>query len=238
MYLGADASRELARAVAAKAGSYKRTGLWIAPSSPFLGTVSEAVKGTAVQVGAQNVHWESEGAFTGEISVKDLSDCGCTFAIVGHSERRLLCNETSEMVARRACFALSQGLSTIICLGETFEQRKSGQTELVLEAELEPVLSALSRDLLSRVWIAYEPVWAIGTGRYPDNSEILSAHSCIAESFYRRFKHSPKILYGGSVTPENFAAILQVENVSGALVGRASLKADQFLALASIAEQR
>lgn len=236
MYLSGARCRDLANALITPASQLHHTEMWVAPPFPFLGSVSETLRGSSVRVGSQNVHWEREGAFTGEVSVDNVKECGCSFAIVGHSERRAACFETPAMIADRAACSLAAALDTIICIGETLDHRKRGETKSVLHAQLSPVLDRLSPEVLPKACIAYEPVWAIGTDRYPSNDEIHEAHSFIAEAFERRFGTGPCILYGGSVTPENYAEILKVPLVHGALVGRASLKADQFIALAKISD--
>lgn len=237
MYLGAAESKALAAQLAASSHSLKNTAAWIAPSFPYLSAVSEACAGSQVRVGGQNVCWDAPGAFTGEVSLNSLTECGCSFAIVGHSERRSLCNESSELVARRMDHALRAKFQVIVCVGETFEERQKGETSRVLEAQLAPIVRLLSAEAAPNLCIAYEPVWAIGTGRYPTNAEIEEAHALIAARFTKAVNYAPCILYGGSVTPENFAQILEVPLVHGALVGRASLKFDQFHGLVKISEE-
>jgi triosephosphate isomerase len=176
-----------------------------------------------VQVYAQNVHWEPKGAYTGEISPPMLRELGVAGALVGHSERRRLFGETDEMVARRARAALDEGLGVIACVGETLEQRESGDTELVLKIQVEAIsFAAGGRDGLV---IAYEPVWAIGTGKTATPEQAEDAHRFIKDVLDR------PVLYGGSVKPENAADLLSQPSIDGALVGGASLDADSFGAI-------
>lgn len=237
MYLGSSEATALASQLATFSKDLKHSAAWIAPSFPHLAGCAQAAKGSPVQVGAQNVCWEANGAFTGEVSLASLKECGCNFAIVGHSERRLLCGETPELVARRMNFALQSNLQVILCVGETFEQHQDGETHAALAEQLAPVVDGLAAEHADHLCVAYEPVWAIGTGRYPTNQEIRGAHEFIAQQFARKMKEPPCILYGGSVTPENFEHILGVPLVHGALVGRASLKFEQFRALIEISER-
>lgn len=236
MYLSLAESVALAKALGPAAETLRKTELWAAPSFPFLKMVREAAGEENLRIGAQNVHWEASGAFTGEVSLQMVKDCGGSFVIVGHSERRSECLEPDEMIAKRAAFALTHRTATILCLGETQTERDGGKTSEVLLRQLAPAFERIKPEMLPHLVIAYEPVWAIGTGRYPANAEINAAHGTIASAFRSRFGHSPPILYGGSVTPENYGKILELESVQGALVGRASLKPDQFLALARISE--
>jgi triosephosphate isomerase len=236
MYLGAAASLKLARELRPLVSKLKKSEVWVAPSFPYLSAVAEAVGASTLKVGAQNVCWESEGAFTGEVSSASLKEAGCTFSIVGHSERRALCSETPELVANRAKFALKDGLMVIVCCGETAEQRKSGTTNETLDWQLTPVIKSISRDLLPNLIVAYEPVWAIGTGAYPTSGEIVSAHAHLAKRFSDAFNAAPPILYGGSVSPDNALQIFQAQFVDGALIGRASLNVEQFNSLIKAAE--
>jgi triosephosphate isomerase len=237
MYLSLAESVALAKALAPRAATLVKTELWVAPSFPFLKAVRDAATEVTFRIGAQNVHWEASGAFTGEVSLQMVKDCGGSFVIVGHSERRSECLETDEMIAKRAAFALAHRTRTILCIGETQRERDGGKTADVLLRQLTPALERITPEMLPELVVAYEPVWAIGTGRYPENTEIDAAHSSIARAFQGRFGQSPPILYGGSVTPENYGKILELKSVQGALVGRASLKAEQFLALARISEE-
>jgi triosephosphate isomerase len=188
---------------------------------PFV-SLAAAVE-TGRRVYAQNVHWEPQGAYTGEVSAQMLLELGVVGALVGHSERRQLFGETDETVARRARAALEAGLGVIACVGETLEQRESGDTELVLKIQVEALAFAAGEH--ERLVLAYEPVWAIGTGRTATPEQAAEAHA-----FIRGVLDRP-ILYGGSVKPENAAELLSQPGVDGALVGGASLEPDSFAAI-------
>jgi triosephosphate isomerase len=191
----------------------------VCPPYPSLGAAVQTLAGTDVAVAAQNVHWEAEGAFTGEVSAPMLLELGVYGAIVGHSERRRLFGETDEAVARRAAAALEAGLWVIACVGETEEERERGQTEEVLRRQLSRL------EPHERLVVAYEPVWAIGTGRTATPEQAQEAHG-----FIRGLLDVP-VLYGGSVKPENAAELLAQPDVDGALVGGASLDVDSFVAI-------
>jgi triosephosphate isomerase len=187
-----------------------------------------------VRLGGQNLHWEAGGAFTGEVSGAMLRSVGCAFAIVGHSERRRLFAEGDEVVARKARAALAAGLSAIVCVGETLEERERGETEAVVDRQLAAALYDLPGEHLGRVVVAYEPVWAIGTGRNATPEQAQAVHGHIRARLVARFAavgEATRILYGGSVTGENAAALLAGPDVDGALVGGASLAAAGFAAI-------
>jgi triosephosphate isomerase (TIM) len=192
---------------------------------PYTSLVAVAESGLTTY--AQNVHWAEDGAFTGEISARMLSDVGVHGAIVGHSERRQYFGDTDETVARRAVAALAEGLSVIVCVGESEEERDAGQTELVLRLQVESLAAALPAH--AGVTIAYEPIWAIGTGRTAAPEQAQEAHALI--------KHilDVPVLYGGSVKPENAEELLALPAVDGALVGGASLEVDSFTAICETA---
>lgn len=207
----------------------------VAVFAPFtcLSACSEALSVCPfVRLGGQNVYPAKDGAFTGEISPGMLVDCGCSMVLTGHSERRSLFKESDAFVGEKTAFALKAGLSVILCAGETLEERDAGGLKEVLfrqlEAGLEKVDDSISPDRLS---VAYEPVWAIGTGRVANEAEIVEAHALAREFLVSRFKTAGdkiRILYGGSVKPENAGAIIGLDNVNGVLVGGASLKAQSF----------
>ncbi|MGE5274401.1 MAG: triose-phosphate isomerase [Verrucomicrobiota bacterium] len=204
-------------------------GVDVAVCPPYvsLSAAVQALAGTNIAVAAQNVHWASEGAFTGEISAPMLFELGVYGAIVGHSERRQHFGETDESVARRAHAALEAGLWVIACVGESAEERQSGETELVLELQVQAVADAVGPH--DQLTIAYEPVWAIGTGDTATPDQAQEAHALI-----RSLLDVP-ILYGGSVNPENAAELLAQPDVDGALVGGASLTTDSFVAICKAA---
>jgi triosephosphate isomerase (TIM) len=194
---------------------------------PYVSLAAAVEYGAAVTVYAQNVHWATEGAYTGEISAAMLVELGVAGAIVGHSERRQYFGETDETVARRAHAALEAGLGVIACVGESLEERESGQTELVLRLQVEAVRDAVGAH--DRLVIAYEPVWAIGTGRTATPEQAQEAHA-----FIRGLLDRP-VLYGGSVKPENAGELLSQPDVDGALVGGASLDPASFAAICAAA---
>ena len=238
MNLGPKEARPFARELKAKACATSRTDVWVTPPTASLEAVASELSGTPIAVGAQNVHWANAGAFTGETSPLFLADLGVKFSLVGHSERRTLFGETSEQVAQRTKNALSAGLTAVVCIGETEAERTSQQTEAVLLEQLTPVLDVVDANSAVRVIVAYEPVWAIGTGKVASLQEIQDAHRFIISTWNSRKLSCPAVvLYGGSVNPGNFAEILRLPEVDGALVGGASIKIDQWLSLISIAEE-
>jgi len=231
----ADAAR-LAKAVVAGVGKEKHVVIAICPPFTYLALVGEILKGTHVSLGAQNLYPENEGAFTGEISPKMLLDVGCKYVILGHSERRHILGETDGFINEKVLIALAAGLNVILCVGETLDQRKTGQTETVLDRQLVQGLAGLSADGLPRLIVAYEPVWAIGsTGHHATPQQVQEAHAVIRRRFGQMFgekaAQSLPIQYGGSVKPDNAAALLSRQGVDGALLGGASLSADQFIAI-------
>jgi triosephosphate isomerase len=207
--------------------------LMICPPATLLVTFAVVALGSKVQVGAQDCHAKPSGAFTGDISAEMLADAGATAVIVGHSERRTLHHETDADVRAKAQAAWRAGLTAIVCVGETEAERKAGQALGVVGRQLAgSVPDGAAPDNLV---IAYEPVWAIGTGLTPTTDDIAEVHNAIRKSLIERFgpgADGVRILYGGSVKPSNAAEILKVPNVNGALVGGASLKADDFLGIA------
>ncbi len=195
----------------------------------------EAVKGSGVFVGAQNVHWEKEGAFTGEISAGMLLALGVTHAIIGHSERRQYFAETDDSVNRRLETALDAGLTPILCVGEVLQEREAGMTDDVLRRQCTRAFSGISAKKAAKLTIAYEPVWAIGTGKTATPQIAASAHAVIRgeaeEAFGAEFADALRILYGGSVKPDNAKALMSEPEIDGGLVGGASLDAKSFAAI-------
>ncbi|MTV40829.1 triose-phosphate isomerase [Duganella radicis] len=183
--------------------------------------------GTAIKLGAQDMSEHSAGAHTGEVSAAMLKEFGCAYALVGHSERRTCHHEDDQTIARKTRQAIQSGLTPILCVGETAEQRASGSTEEVLTRQLRSALQSLSPEDLSRLVIAYEPVWAIGTGLTATPEMAQQAHAVIRESVVQR----TPILYGGSMKPENALELLSMPDIDGGLIGGASLKADDFIAI-------
>lgn len=207
----------------------------IAPTFTALSSALEAAAGSNVKIGAQNVHWAESGAFTGEISAEMLNEVGVDFAIIGHSERRQYFGETDETVNQRTKACLSAGLPAIVCVGETLEERKAGQVEAVVSTQTKGGLAGLTAEDMKSVTIAYEPVWAIGTGETATPEQAQEAHAIIrgilTEMFGADCAQSIRIQYGGSVKPGNVAELMGKEDIDGALVGGASLKAADFSAL-------
>jgi triosephosphate isomerase len=208
----------------------------------FIG-ISEALsaaKGSAVQVGAQNCHWEPKGAFTGELSAELISVAGCSHVLLGHSERRQYFGETNETVNLRLKAALRVGLVPVLCIGETLEERESGKLEEVLRSQIIGALEGIAAGELSSLVIAYEPVWAIGTGVVASTEQAQEAHAFVrtvlADVFGADAAAATRILYGGSVKPGNAPELLAQEDIDGALVGGASLKAEGFLGIIAAAD--
>jgi triosephosphate isomerase len=229
---GSLASVDEARAVAAAVGG-GRVRVAICPPTPLLHAIGEALKGSAVLLGAQDCHCEDAGAFTGDVSAAMLAEAGAKLVILGHSERRAGYGETDRLIARKVAAALRAGLEPIVCVGETLEQRKAGDALKVVTGQ---VRGSLPRELDRRAYsVAYEPVWAIGTGLTPTITEIEEMHTAIrgviVDLFGAEDGARTPILYGGSVKPSNAAEILHAAEVGGALVGGASLKAVDFLGI-------
>ncbi len=201
----------------------------------FLDQLVQAAKGTDVKIGAQNMHFEESGAFTGEISPIALADLGVSYVILGHSERREMFNETDEAVNKKAHAAFAHHLTPIVCCGETLEQREAGETNDFVGSQIEKGLAGLSNDQLKQAVIAYEPIWAIGTGKSSsaqDANEVCAhIRSVVADKFSNEAAAAIRIQYGGSVKPENIKEYMAQPDIDGALVGGASLKSDSFLQL-------
>ena len=204
----------------------------IAPPFTALAGVAAALSDSPFRLAAQNCHWESQGAFTGEISPAMLRDVGCHYVIVGHSERRQYFGETNEGINRKILALLAVDLLPIFCIGETLEERQSGETLSVLADQLAGGLEGLDETQGGKVVLAYEPVWAIGTGQTATPEQAQEAHAFIRESLAKRFNNTVantiRILYGGSVKPDNVDTLMAQPDIDGALVGGASLKGDSF----------
>jgi len=239
MNLNRSESEALARSLAEQSGSIPNADLLVCPPNVYLLPVAAAISGTSVALGAQNMYFEDDGAFTGEISAAMLRDVGARFVILGHSERRHILGETDDEVNRKAKKALAAGLTPIICVGETLQERESGQTARVIRSQFSGSFAGLSAEQMQSTVVAYEPVWAIGTGRTATPQQAEEVHAdlrkLIAEAYNTGVADSVRILYGGSVKPDNAGELLSQANVDGALVGGASLKADQFVAIARAA---
>ena len=207
----------------------------IAPPFTALRAAAEAAKGSRIGVAAQDVHWEKEGAHTGDVSTPMLIDAGCSHVIIGHSERRQDHGETDAVVNSKLKAALAAGLSAIVCVGETLAEREAGQTREILERQFAGGVAGLTSTELSLIILAYEPVWAIGTGRTATPEMAGESHHYLRELTSRRFGESAasrvRILYGGSVKPGNIVGLMAQEEIDGALVGGASLDVESFAAI-------
>ena len=207
----------------------------IAPPFTNIPAAVESAKGTRIAISGQNVYWEKEGAFTGEISTGMLVEAGCKYVIVGHSERRQFFGDTNETVSKKAKAALAAGLTPIVCIGEMLADREAGNTEKVIAAQFHGSVGALTAEEFSRILIAYEPVWAIGTGRTATPEIAAAVHKfvrqCAAGKFSAQHACALRILYGGSVKPDNIKGLMAQEELDGALVGGASLDPNSFASL-------
>ncbi|MCI5148877.1 MAG: triose-phosphate isomerase [Candidatus Electrothrix sp. MAN1_4] len=232
MHLTRAESVELAQAVAAASTGLTDREVMIAPAYLSLAAVKEAVADSPVRVAAQNVAWEKQGAFTGEISPPMLQDVGVDMVILGHSERRHVFGEDNAMVNRRVLGTLQFNLSPILCVGETLDEREQDKTFKVIEEQLSQGLKGVQPEQMQQVVIAYEPVWAIGTGKTATKEQAQEVHAFIrtalADLYEKTLADSIRILYGGSVKPENIDSLMAQPDVDGALVGGAALDAEAF----------
>jgi triosephosphate isomerase len=205
----------------------------LAPSFTNLETVKKVIKETKILLAAQNMFWEEKGAFTGEVSPIQLKDIGCNYVIIGHSERRNIFGETDEIINKKIKSALKNEINVIMCIGETLTERETGKTYEVLGKQLENGLKEIDKNSISKIVIAYEPVWAIGTGKTATPTQAEEAHMFIREKikdlYDRDISDKIRILYGGSVKAENIDDLMAQKNIDGVLVGGESLKADKFL---------
>ena len=235
MNLDRAAAVALAAGVAREAKKVDRVDLAVCPPSVYLEAVAEAIVGSKLALGAQNMYHQSAGSFTGEISAAMLCDLGCKYVILGHSERRHILGETDQQINKKVHAAMQAGLTPIVCVGELLAERESGQTLGVIRRQFDGSLGGLSAEQIDRIVIAYEPVWAIGTGKVatpPQAEEVHLGLRKIMETRYnKQVAESVRILYGGSVKPENAADLLGQPNIDGALVGGASLKVGQFMGI-------
>jgi triosephosphate isomerase len=235
MYKTPDQTREFFRDFLPLVAGHARDEIVVCPPYIDLADAMEAVKGSGVAIGAQNVHWKEEGAFTGEISAAMLLALGVKHVIVGHSERRQYFGETDDTVNIRLKAALEAGLMPICCVGEVLEEREAGLTDDVLRRQCVRAFHAISAKKAAKMVVAYEPVWAIGTGKTATPEIAAEAHAVIrreaTEIFGEEFSGRLRILYGGSVKPDNAATLMAQEEIDGALVGGASLDAKSFAAI-------
>lgn len=204
----------------------------VCPAFICLADVCDTLQGSPIRVGAQNMHWEPQGAYTGEVSAGMLADVGCTYVILGHSERRQYFGETDQTVNRKVKAALAAGLLPIVCVGETKQQRENGVTEQVVGEQLRGALAELTPEDVAKITIAYEPVWAIGTGLTATPQMAQEVHAFIRQMLKECFgeaAQAARIQYGGSVKPDNIAALMEQPDIDGALVGGASLDVSSFV---------
>jgi triosephosphate isomerase len=213
----------------------KHCDIVVAPPFTALSAAVDEADGTGIKISAQDVHWEKEGAFTGEVSVRMLREAGCTYAIIGHSERRQYFGETDETVEKKTRAAIAGGLKAIVCVGELLSERDSGQAVEVTGRQVRNGVGRLTGPDLSNIIVAYEPVWAIGTGRTATPEIAADMHAAIRKTFAEIYNEAAadalRILYGGSVKPDNIAALMKKEDIDGALVGGASLDPASFAAI-------
>jgi triosephosphate isomerase len=232
MHLSLTGAVELARGLRGELGGVRDVDLAVFPPFVFVPAVAEVLKGSVIRVGAQNVHSKEAGAFTGEVAGPMLKDVGCHCVIIGHSERRHLFGETDKDVSAKLQAALSFGLDPLCCVGEKLEEREAGKTQEVVRRQVESALAWVSSTQMERVILAYEPVWAIGTGRNATPDQAQEAHEQIRALLAARFDSAVatavRIQYGGSVKPENAEELMAAPDIDGFLVGGASLKVDSF----------
>jgi triosephosphate isomerase len=235
-------SVELARRIATDSCEVAGHKVTVAVCPPFvyLQAVAKTLSASSIGVGAQDIYYEAKGAFTGEVSAAMLKDIGCTYVLCGHSERRHVIGEIDELINKKVAAVISGGLLPILCVGELLSERKASQTDEVITRQIKKGLAGLSAEKASAVTIAYEPVWAIGTGLTATPEQAQEVHSLIrqllAKMYSKQLAQEIRIQYGGSVKPETAAELMQEEDVDGLLVGGASLKADDFLAIIQAAE--
>ena len=239
MFTNLVSAQQLAGAVVAGCGSDDRVSVALCPPFPYLPVVASCLKGSKVALGGQNLYPEKEGAFTGEVSPAMLLDVGCRYVILGHSERRHKMGENDEFINRKVHAALTAGLAVILCVGETIEERQGNRTESVIERQLVGGLGNVALGSMAKVVIAYEPVWAIGTGLNASPAQAQDVHQFIRKQIGGKYgeevANSIPIQYGGSVKPDNAALIMSQPDVDGALVGGASLQVESFLAIVKAA---
>lgn len=228
-------ARDLASKLIPLVSGVKDRDIVLAPTFTALSTVAETIKSANMVLAAQDLFWEDKGAFTGEISAEMLLDLGCKYVIIGHSERRQFFGETDETVNKKVRQALNKGLLPIVCVGELLNEREAGRVHEVIERQVTGALKAVSAVEMQNIVIAYEPVWAIGTGKTATPDQANEVHAFIRQKvkalFNTQVADSLRIQYGGSVTPDNVSVLMAMPDIDGALVGGASLKPESFAAL-------
>jgi triosephosphate isomerase len=240
MNLNREESVALARGIAESIGASYEVDVAVCPPFVYLDAVGQVIQGSSVGLGAQNMYHEPSGAFTGEVSAGMLLDVGCTYVILGHSERRHVLGESDEDINKKVHAALAMELFPIVCVGETLDEREAGRTADVVRSQFTGSLAGLTAEQMKRIVIAYEPVWAIGTGKVATPGQAEEVHAdlrTLLENHYNSEVASQvRVQYGGSVKPENAAELLSQPNIDGALVGGASLKVDSFLGIVDAAK--
>lgn len=230
-----DEAVSLVKEIRHKSQDIKDVDILVAPVFTALFAVAQALQGSNVALGAQDLHWEESGAFTGEVSATLLKDAGCAYVIIGHSERRQYFHETNETVHKKVKAALAQGLVPIVCVGENLQERETGKTFAVVEDHVRNSLKDLSTKEMQKTIIAYEPVWAIGTGKTATPAQAQDVHAFIRDLLQQmhdaHVSESVRIQYGGSVKPDNAKELMGQKDIDGALVGGASLTADSFMGI-------
>ncbi len=228
-------AKDLAAKLAPLVAGVKDREIVLGPPFTALHAVAQAIKGTNISLAAQNLHWEDKGAFTGEISAEMLLDSGCKYVIIGHSERRQYFGETDETVNKKVKQALRKGLLPILCVGETLAEREAGKLNEIISRQVTGGLKEIAADDMKKIVIAYEPVWAIGTGKTATPEQAQEVHALIRQKVKELYgggiAEGLRIQYGGSVTPDNVSSLMAKPDIDGALVGGASLKPDSFAAL-------
>ena len=240
MYKTNSEAEQLAEAIRGKTTSIEKTQMIICPPATALTTVYAIVKDSKISVGVQNIYWENHGAFTGLLSSEMIKSTGATYVIIGHSERRQLFSETDETVNKKTLHALQTNLNPIVCIGESLEQREKGITKDIIDTQLEGALKDISAEQMIRIIIAYEPIWAIGTGKTATPEQAQDVHAFIRGKLQLLYdaatSNSVVLQYGGSVKPTNASELLKQNDIDGALVGGACLEAESFSEIIKAAE--
>ena len=235
MYKNVEESTELASQIKKGLSGMKEVEVLLCPPFTSLRDVSEIISNTEIKLGAQNCYWLNEGAYTGEVAPRMLKSAGCQYVIIGHSERRAMFGETNQTVNKKVLLALKEGLNPIMCVGERLEERENKKTFDVVKSHVEGGLKDIKKEDMLSIVIAYEPVWAIGTGKNATPEQAQEVHKFIRElltgMFDKTVARAVRIQYGGSVKPDNIEGIMKEADVDGALVGGASLKSDSFVEL-------
>ncbi len=238
MYKTWSEAKELADGLVKGLGDIKEREVVIFPPSPWAHELCTLCEGSPVDVGMQNMYFEEEGAFTGEVSPLMVKDAGCRYILIGHSERRHVFGESDEMINKKVKAALKHGLEPMFCIGELLEEREGGTTADVVRTQITEGLKDISAEEMKKIVVAYEPVWAIGTGKVATPEIAQETHEMVrkvlAELFGEVVANDVPILYGGSVKPDNISGLFEKPDIDGVLVGGASLKVDSFLAIASV----